>query len=76
MGNMIYKVRDHSGTSYPLLLISLKCGGIEMPIMEQFQKRGVKTYGEVLKELKAIGETPYFYTPNNKVIINCWCTPF
>jgi len=37
--------------------------------MEQFQKQGVQSYGQVLKELKAMGENAYFYTPNNKVII-------
>jgi hypothetical protein len=54
----------------------MKCGGIEMPIMEKFQKRGVQSYNHVLEELKAMGETAHFYTPKNRVIITGWCAYF
>lgn len=44
-----------------------------MPIAEHFQKRGIciQKYDQVLKELQAIGEPAFFYTPRHRVIISC-----
>ncbi|KAF2431165.1 hypothetical protein EJ08DRAFT_696835 [Tothia fuscella] len=61
---------DGAGKATVIGNMIYKCGGIEMPVMEQFQKRGIKKYDQVLKELEAIGEPAYFYTPKHKVIIS------
>ena len=53
-----------------------KCSGIELPMMEKLQEQGIHSYDQVVKGLEAIGETAYFHTPKNKVIITGLCAQF
>jgi hypothetical protein len=40
-----------------------------MPLLEKLEKKGIRTYGEAVREIKSLPEEMYFYTPKNRWIV-------
>ncbi|PVH93684.1 hypothetical protein DM02DRAFT_619136 [Periconia macrospinosa] len=57
------------GTAKALGNLIYKCGGIELPVLEWLQKKGVNSYERAVEELKDADKELYFYTPKYRVVV-------